>query len=359
MNRGRYLEGTPRESTRWIDSGWAIVAWRRAKELLAENRPTGRKVRQAGRTLDATFRVERVSGCLSVVIESRGGTRGSAAERNIDYAEGFELVLERLGKAGMRIVDAYVDSEATAALAPEERRLALSYPVVIADAAALKKEMGRARRRHREAAGSEGIGKRDPEGATAGGRGRGVGGDARGSTGGAVARLGSLALRRTVPRARAAGTSGVMPASRTSALPETSARDTNAWAAWPRRRARSAGIRTTCHDSTSPTYVDWCCPPGVGSMPWALTPTDGSPASACGGPPIVAPRSGRSREHPSLVALARGNGLPGRWRWSCLFDCPSGNGLETRSHDCASSSIRPRGSCSATSIAPSSASSRS
>ena len=25
VNRLRYLEGTPRESTRWIDTGWAIV----------------------------------------------------------------------------------------------------------------------------------------------------------------------------------------------------------------------------------------------------------------------------------------------------------------------------------------------
>jgi hypothetical protein len=27
VNKLRYLEGTPRESTRWIDTGWAIAAW--------------------------------------------------------------------------------------------------------------------------------------------------------------------------------------------------------------------------------------------------------------------------------------------------------------------------------------------
>ena len=27
VNRLRYLEGTPKGSTRWIDTGWAIAAW--------------------------------------------------------------------------------------------------------------------------------------------------------------------------------------------------------------------------------------------------------------------------------------------------------------------------------------------
>jgi hypothetical protein len=27
VNKLRYLDGTPRESTRWIDTGWAIAAW--------------------------------------------------------------------------------------------------------------------------------------------------------------------------------------------------------------------------------------------------------------------------------------------------------------------------------------------
>jgi len=32
VNRFRYLEGVPRSATRWIDTGWAIAAWRTAKE---------------------------------------------------------------------------------------------------------------------------------------------------------------------------------------------------------------------------------------------------------------------------------------------------------------------------------------
>jgi hypothetical protein len=31
VNRVRYLEGVPKGSTRWIDTGWAIAAWHAAK----------------------------------------------------------------------------------------------------------------------------------------------------------------------------------------------------------------------------------------------------------------------------------------------------------------------------------------
>jgi len=31
VNRLRYLEGTPKDSTRWIDTGWAITAWKLVK----------------------------------------------------------------------------------------------------------------------------------------------------------------------------------------------------------------------------------------------------------------------------------------------------------------------------------------
>jgi hypothetical protein len=30
VNRMRYLDGTPKPSTRWIDTGWAIAIWDRA-----------------------------------------------------------------------------------------------------------------------------------------------------------------------------------------------------------------------------------------------------------------------------------------------------------------------------------------
>jgi hypothetical protein len=28
VNRLRYLDGTPKDATRWIDTGWAIRLWR-------------------------------------------------------------------------------------------------------------------------------------------------------------------------------------------------------------------------------------------------------------------------------------------------------------------------------------------
>jgi hypothetical protein len=31
VNRLRYLEGVPKGSTRWIDTGWAIAAWQAIK----------------------------------------------------------------------------------------------------------------------------------------------------------------------------------------------------------------------------------------------------------------------------------------------------------------------------------------
>ncbi len=33
VNKLRYLDGTPKESTRWIDTGWAIAAWRALEPL--------------------------------------------------------------------------------------------------------------------------------------------------------------------------------------------------------------------------------------------------------------------------------------------------------------------------------------
>ena len=32
VNRLRYLEGVPKGSTRWIDTGWAIAAWQATKD---------------------------------------------------------------------------------------------------------------------------------------------------------------------------------------------------------------------------------------------------------------------------------------------------------------------------------------
>ena len=41
VNRLRYLEGTPKASTRWIDTGWAMAAWAKAKDLVRDGVEAG------------------------------------------------------------------------------------------------------------------------------------------------------------------------------------------------------------------------------------------------------------------------------------------------------------------------------
>jgi hypothetical protein len=67
--------------------------------------PLRRVRRDDGSPIDATFRVERVGESPTVVFESRGGTRGSEAERNADYASGLELLLARLCDAGFQLAE--------------------------------------------------------------------------------------------------------------------------------------------------------------------------------------------------------------------------------------------------------------
>lgn len=148
VNLLRYLDGTPKGSTRWIDSGWALAAWRKASGLVrAATADAGRlRVVHAddGRAIDASFRVQPVGTALAVIIESGGGTRDSKQARNRDYATGLTLILTRLRHAGLGIADALVDSGRVAKLPDHQRRLTLPYPVTIGDPDALRKELGRA-----------------------------------------------------------------------------------------------------------------------------------------------------------------------------------------------------------------------
>lgn len=166
VNRIRYLEGTPKESTRWIDTGWAIAAWNAARSRIqvpVEIESRLHKVRQAdGRELDASFRVERVGNQWTVVFESRGGTRGSAAERNSDYGEGLELLLQRLGDANIALDDVLIESRETAHLPAERRRLELGapFPLVITDAPSLRRKISAAQAKVGRSPGARGSGNR-------------------------------------------------------------------------------------------------------------------------------------------------------------------------------------------------------
>jgi len=167
VNRVRYLEGTPRGSTRWIDTGWAIAAYAAVRDRLGSpsvERSRRWRVRDAdGRELDASFRIERARGELGLVFESRGGKAGSAAERNRDYGAGLELLLARLGRARVSLLDVRVESDQTQDLPEEERRVVLEgrpYPVTIDDPAALRQALGAAQARIGRRPGAKGSGNR-------------------------------------------------------------------------------------------------------------------------------------------------------------------------------------------------------
>ncbi len=165
VNRTRYLEGTPKGSTRYIDTAWALAAWRLGKGLVqvaAGGGTAARKVRRAnGKPVDASFSVEPVGETLSVVIEARGGTAGSKGERNSEYATGLELILERLQAHDMAIADAFVESKETLVLPIEERRLQVEgrpYPIKVDDVDAVRRGLSAAQARVGRKPGDRGAG---------------------------------------------------------------------------------------------------------------------------------------------------------------------------------------------------------
>ncbi len=71
------------------------------------------------------------------------------------------MILERLGKAGIRIADALVDSAQVARLSETERRLSLNYPIVVEDADAMRRQLAGAMARVGREAGARGSGNRE------------------------------------------------------------------------------------------------------------------------------------------------------------------------------------------------------
>lgn len=165
VNRHRYLEGTAQESTRWIDTGWAIGAWNaskdRVREAIAADAPPLKVRRSNGTELDAAFRLERVGDSATVVIEAAGGTKGTPSRINEDYREGFLLVLERLRALNISLAEIVVDSRETRKLPPDQRRVVIperSFPLVIDDPATLRSEISAAAGRTGRRQGSKGGG---------------------------------------------------------------------------------------------------------------------------------------------------------------------------------------------------------
>ncbi len=70
-----------------------------------------------GLPLDAAIEIE----ANSVVLQSRGGTKGSPSASNTDYSDGLRFLLERFGQMRSYFVEAFVDSSRVQKLPVDER----------------------------------------------------------------------------------------------------------------------------------------------------------------------------------------------------------------------------------------------
>jgi hypothetical protein len=92
------------------------------------------KILDGGEPIDATFSIETNDTGIIVILESRGGTKGTAQARNTEYARGLFLLLVRIGQIEGILEDALVDSTEARRLAVDKRRLDIdgfAYPVAL------------------------------------------------------------------------------------------------------------------------------------------------------------------------------------------------------------------------------------
>ena len=123
-----------------------LVDYRLHRYLAAQDaRRSGerRRLLLNGIEIDATFVVESTGvTATSVVVESSGGTKGEKGAKNLDYVQGFDLILQRLAALDMTLLDVFVDTRTTSTLAVADRRLKPgdqhAYPISLADVADLK-----------------------------------------------------------------------------------------------------------------------------------------------------------------------------------------------------------------------------
>lgn len=76
--------------------------------------------------LESEASIQTIDGVTGLVLESRGGTRGAPNERNRDYMEALDTLIERLKSAGIRGLRIYlVSSEALRLWSMQDRILQL------------------------------------------------------------------------------------------------------------------------------------------------------------------------------------------------------------------------------------------
>jgi superfamily II DNA or RNA helicase/diadenosine tetraphosphate (Ap4A) HIT family hydrolase/HKD family nuclease len=123
-----------------------LVDYRLHRYLAArDTRRSGewRRLLLNGVDIDASLVVESTGvTATSVVIESSGGTKGEKGAKNLDYVQGFDLILQRLASLNVLLLDALVDTRTTSTLAVADRRLKpgdqIGYPIRLAQVADLK-----------------------------------------------------------------------------------------------------------------------------------------------------------------------------------------------------------------------------
>ena len=81
---------------------------------------------QNGRKLNADISEEKIGSWIEYTIESRGGKKGSRNERNPDYLEAFEKLLELLSHEGCKVRDILVSSTRMKNRPAVERRVNLA-----------------------------------------------------------------------------------------------------------------------------------------------------------------------------------------------------------------------------------------
>lgn len=124
------------------------------RAFFAEGAPVLRIHNLSGRPLDATcVVVPHIAGC-TITFECRGGAKGNPSARNWEYMEGVLSVLHRLAAVGAVLLDAYLDTKATARLGLDHdarclRMRAFEYPLQLSrdlDLVALRRELCAAQR---------------------------------------------------------------------------------------------------------------------------------------------------------------------------------------------------------------------
>lgn len=97
---------------------------------------------EAGSPVKAQCEIGRVGRLWTVTLLSRGGTIGSASERNPGYSRGLRLLLARAARLGAVLVDALVDSTTVRDLADDERRVLFPAPMQLTSATDVDKLAG-------------------------------------------------------------------------------------------------------------------------------------------------------------------------------------------------------------------------